>query len=322
MMKKKMRAVSFLGGRRIEVRDVDVPEPAEGQVRVRLKGCGVCASNLPVWEGRNWFTYPYQAGAPGHEAWGVIDACGKNVKGLEPGRSVAVLSHNSYAQYDVAPVSQVAPLPETLADRQFPAEPLGCAVNVLKRCRPQPGEIAAVVGAGFLGTLVTALLSQRGHAVIVLSRRAFALKKAIECGAAYTINIDDPDAVNTVRELTGGRGCSLVIEAVGGQKALDIATELTGERGRLALAGYHQDGLRHVNMQVWNWKGLDVINAHERQTEVYMQGIREAIELTEQGAIPLSTLLTHRYRLEDLSQAMTDLKERPEGFLKGCVMYE
>jgi threonine dehydrogenase-like Zn-dependent dehydrogenase len=322
MMKKKMQAISFLGDRQSEIREVDVPEAEEGQVRVRLKGCGVCASNLPVWEGRSWFRYPYQAGAPGHEAWGVVDACGKNVRGFEPGQAVAILSYNGYAQYDVAPVSQVIGLPEALGDRPFPAEPLGCAVNVLKRCRPQPGEAAAVVGAGFLGTLVTALLAQRGHAVIVLSRRRFALQKAVECGAAYTLNIDDPDAIKEVRELTGGRGCSLVIEAVGGQKALDIATELTGERGRLALAGYHQDGLRQVNMQAWNWKGLDVINAHERQTDVYMQGIREAIELTEQGAIPLKTLLTHRYRLDDLSQAMTDLQERPEGFLKGCVIYE
>jgi len=321
-MTKKMKAVSFLGSRKIEVRQVSLPEPGEGQVRVRLKGCGVCASNVPVWEGRDWFKYPFEAGAPGHEAWGVVDACGPNARGFEPGQNVAVLSYNSYAQYDVAPVSQLAALPDELAGKPFPAEPLGCAVNVLRRCRPQPGETAAVIGAGFLGTLVTALLARRGHSVIVLSRRPFALKKAVECGAAYTFNISDPDAAAKVGELTGGRGCSLVIEAVGSQNALDIATQLTGQRGRLALAGYHQDGPRRVNMQDWNWKGLDVINAHERQTEVYMQGIRKAIELTGQGAIPLDALLTHRYRLEDLSQAMCDLQERPEGFLKGCVIYE
>ena len=65
-------------------------------------------------------------------------------------------------------------------------------------------------------------------------------------------------------ELTGGRFCDVVIEAVGKQWPLDLAAELAGERGRLIIAGYHQDGLRQVNMQLWNWRGLDVINAHQR----------------------------------------------------------
>jgi len=54
-----------------------------------------------------------------------------------------------------------------------------------------------------------------------------------------------------------------VIEAAGQQWPLDLATELTRERGRLIIAGYHQDGPRQINMQLWNWRGLDVINAHE-----------------------------------------------------------
>lgn len=318
-----MRAALFLGARRVEIREIDLPEPREGQVRVRLSGCGVCASNLPVWEGRSYFQYPYRAGAPGHEGWGVIDACGKNVSGIEPGQPAALLSYNGYAQYDLAPLEQVAVLPPRLAEKPFPAEPLGCAVNVFQRCQAQAGEFAAVVGAGFLGNLLIALLSYHGCRVIAVSRRPFALAKATECGAQHTFDSEYPQrTAAAVMEVTGGRGCALVIEAVGGQKSLDLATALTAERGRLAIAGYHQDGLRHVNMQVWNWKGLDVINAHERQTEIYMEGIRRAISLVEEGIIPLGQLLTHYYPLEELSQAMQDMQERPQGFLKGCMIYE
>ena len=89
---------------------------------------------------------------------------------------------------------------------------------------------------------------------------------------------DDPDgrprraSSSAVKELTGGAFCDRVIEAVGKQWPLDLAAELTRERGRLIVAGYHQDGPRQVNMQLWNWRGLDVINAHERDPEVYMRG--------------------------------------------------
>src|SRR3982750_3726402 len=61
------------------------PEPGEHEVRVRLEGSGVCASSLPVWEGRAWFSYPLEAGSPGHEGWGIVDAVGEGVRGISVG---------------------------------------------------------------------------------------------------------------------------------------------------------------------------------------------------------------------------------------------
>src|SRR2546423_1110343 len=68
--------------REINVRELEFREPAAGEVRVRIEGCGVCASNLPLWQGKPWFEYPVEAGAPGHEAWGRVDAIGPGVTGL------------------------------------------------------------------------------------------------------------------------------------------------------------------------------------------------------------------------------------------------
>ncbi len=93
---------------------------------MKLEGCGVRGSNLPVWEGRPWFDYPLDAGAPGHEGWGTIDAAGEEVDGLACGDRVALLSYNAYAAYDVAPASGVVKLPDALKGRAFPGEPLAC----------------------------------------------------------------------------------------------------------------------------------------------------------------------------------------------------
>ena len=91
------------------------------------------------------------------------------------------------------------------------------------------------------------------------------------------------EIIERVRELTGGTFCDRVIEAVGKQWPLDLAAELTREGGRLVIAGYHQDGPRQVNMQLWNWRGFDVANAHERDPAVAVRGMREAVEAIESG---------------------------------------
>jgi threonine dehydrogenase-like Zn-dependent dehydrogenase len=128
--------------------------------------------------------------------------------------------------------------------------------------------------------------------------------------------------IDQVKDLTGGDGCEVVIEAVGAQWPLDLAAELTGVRGRLVIAGYHQDGPRQVSMQNWNWKGLDVINAHERDPRIYVEGMREAVTMAALGALPVGELLTHSYPLDELPQAMRHMEERPEGFMKGWIRYD
>ena len=62
-----MRAAIIAEPRRAEIMDVPVPEPGANQLLVRLEGCGVCASNIPPWEGKPWFNYPMPPGALGHE---------------------------------------------------------------------------------------------------------------------------------------------------------------------------------------------------------------------------------------------------------------
>jgi threonine dehydrogenase-like Zn-dependent dehydrogenase len=107
---------------------------------------------------------------------------------------------------------------------------------------------------------------------------------------------------------------------VGKQWPLDLAAELTRERGRLVVAGYHQDGPRQVNMWLWNWRGLDVINAHERDPKVYLRGIREAVEAVASGRLDPAPLYTHRYPLESLGEALDATRDRPDGFLKALVV--
>src|SRR3954447_25479787 len=106
----------------LQVVSLAIPEPGPHDIRICLEGSGVCASNLPVWEGRPWFAYPLDPGAPGHEGWGRIESVGSEVRDLAPGQRVACVSQHAYAGVDVAPASAVVALPAELDAEPFPGE--------------------------------------------------------------------------------------------------------------------------------------------------------------------------------------------------------
>jgi threonine dehydrogenase-like Zn-dependent dehydrogenase len=307
----------------VRVDAVRTPEPSPNEVRVRLEGCGVCGSNLAVWEGRPWFSYPLEAGSPGHEAWGVIEAAGAEVDGFRSGDRVAVLSHHAFAEVDLADSRHVIAIPDKLESTPFPGEALGCAMNVLARSDIRHGQWVAIIGIGFLGALLVRLAANAGAKVLAISRRDTSLETARRMGATEVIRLDDHHRIiDDVRALTSGAFCERVIEATGYQWPLDLAAELCAERAKLVIAGYHQDGPRQVNMQLWNWRGLDVINAHERDPLAYVAGMRSAIEAVASGALDPSPLYTHRFRLDELPDALNLLRNRDEPFVKALVTYD
>lgn len=316
-----MQAAVLSGPGRLELREVPLPEPAPGQVRIRLEGCGVCASNLTPWAGTPWMRYPTEPGGLGHEGWGVVDALGAGVQGLREGQRVAALSYRAYAEYDLADADALVPLPDALAGRPFPGEPLGCALNIFRRSEIRAGQTVAIIGVGFLGALLTRLATNAGARVLAISRRPFSLEVARQMGAAELIPLDDHwRIIEQVKDLTGGAFCDRVIEAVGKQWPLDLAGELTRERGRLIVAGYHQDGPRQVNLQLWNWRGLDVINAHERDPQLYLAGMHAAVAAVAAGELEPAPLYTHRFPLARLADALDATRDRPDGFLKALVV--
>jgi threonine dehydrogenase-like Zn-dependent dehydrogenase len=319
-MSEVMQAAVITGPGESAVVQAQRPRAGAGEVVVRLEGCGVCASNLPLWQGRPWFSYPAQPGAPGHEGWGRVQEVGPGVKGLCEGERVTFLSYNAYAEFDKVAAASVAKLPASLDEIPFPGEPVGCAMNVFRRSDIEPRQSVAVIGTGFLGAIFTALACARGARVIAISRRSYALEVAKSYGAFETVLMDDHQRViDRVREIAGEQGCDRVIEATGYQWPLDLAGELVRERGKLVIAGFHQDGVRQVNVQLWNWKGLDVINAHERDAKIYMEGIRGGISAAEAGLFDVGELVTHSYTLDQLGSAYQALEQRPDGFLKGMI---
>ena len=275
-----MRAAVLAGPGRVVVQERRAPEPGPGEILVRVEGCGVCGSSLPLWEGRPWFDYPAEPGAPGHEVWGRT----------EDGRRVTGLSGTGFAELELLREDELVVLPPELDGTPFPGEALGCAVNVVRRADVRTGQEVAVVGMGFLGTVVARLCELRGAHVTPVRRE------------------DEPEPE-----------FERVIEAAGTQAALDKASRLVATGGLLAIAGFHQDGPRTVDLQSWNWRGIDVVNAHERDPRRSLAGMREAVRLAASGELDVSALVTHTFGLDEVERAFAAASRRGPGFLKAIV---
>lgn len=314
-----MLAMRLTAPERFEPVEAPRPRAAPRHAVVRIEGCGVCGSNLDPWLGQPWHEYPFDAGTPGHEAWGVVEEIGEGYEGPGVGERVATLSGRAFAEFDAVHESQVIGLPRTLDGRDVPAEPLACAMNVIERSRISAGDVVAVVGVGYLGSLLVQLADRAGATVHAFSKRPSSRRTALEMGAKSARDLNDLDASADAIRQEEGRLCDVVIEAAGAQAAIDAATTLTRVRGRLVIAGYHQDGSRTVNMQLWNWRGIDVINAHERDPERYVSGMRRAVEAMSDNRLHPDPLHTHEMPLTELNDAMRLLRDRPEGFVKAIV---
>src|SRR4051794_4924074 len=95
----QMRAAVLTGANQFKVDQVGIPQPGPDEVRIRLQGTGVCASNLAHWQGMPWSEYPMEPGTLGHEGWGIVDATGSAVTEVRTGDRVAALSYKAYAEY-------------------------------------------------------------------------------------------------------------------------------------------------------------------------------------------------------------------------------
>jgi len=289
----QMHSAVLAGPHRVQIEHHPKPEPAAGEVLVRVEGCGICGSSVPVWDGRPWFTYPLRPGAPGHEGWGVVEQVGDHTQAGLIGSRVAFLSGGAFAEYDVAAAELLVRLPSELDELPFPGEAFGCVFNAFRRSDVRAGQTVAVVGMGFFGS-AWAQLARAAGADVREVRRTTDWHSWIE-------------------------RCERVLEAGGTQAALETASQLVAPGGRLIVGAYHQDGLRTVDMQSWNWRGLDVVNAHERDPGVQHAGMREAARLAAAGTFDVEALVTHRFPLRRLADAFGAASRRPPGFVKAWV---
>lgn len=317
-----MKQALVVGPKRIELDDVEPPEAGPGQVRVRVTSCGVCASELPGYlagpKGRD----PLR---PGHEVSGVIDRVGAGVSGLAEGMPVTGLFQAGFAEYAVTSADRVLPVPDGIDADDVMGEPWSCVVSAANRIRVDVGDTVAMVGLGFMGLLMLQLIRHQWSARVVgVDPRPDVREIALRMGADEVMAPEEVPAsmlIGMRRAIVPGTGADLAIESTGVGPGLTLASRMVREHGRLAILGYHNHGggERTVHVQLWNWKALEVLNAHERREGAKMSAMRQAMRMLSAGRIDTRPLITHRLPLERIEEAFGMSETKPEGYVKALI---
>lgn len=268
----------------------------------------------------------------GHEPSGLIENVGQRVDALQIGQRVTVLPTRSgpftqytsggFAEYMAVPQEHVAPIPEGVEFVEAMGEPIACLVSAVERTEIRLADRVAVVGSGFMGLAILQLVALRGpKEIIAVDVRQDALENALRLGADRALR---PEEVRPEDKLVEweqiGRGMDVVFEVSGTQAGLTMAGEMTKAHGTLSIVGYHADGMRTIDMGLWNWKGVNVINAHERRNDHLMRCMRAGLDLIGKGKLDMASLVTHTYPLHRVDDAFRAMRDKPRGFIKAAVL--
>ncbi len=295
--------------------DAEKPQPGPGEVLVKTVSCGVCGGDLQQYRDRANLGSNGET-LLGHEGSGVVEAVGEGVTAFSAGDVVTSLE-GGYADYFTCREDLLLKVPEGIDPMIALGEPVACCVHAVNRFPDVYGKTAAVVGCGFMGLICLQLLKIRGaEEVVAIDLHEGRRSMALQLGASRAISpaeLPDFDPDDGLFDI--------VVEAAGAQSAVDLSTELVTQHGSLNLVGYHEsgDGQRTVNMQLWNFKAIDVHNGHVRRMDEKLDAMRDGLELMRQGLLATGPLVS-RYSLDDVQDAFSDFAAAKEGLFKAVLI--
>ncbi len=305
----------------LEVTDVPMPDAVDAAL-VRVGQVGICGTDIKILAGKIPVRYPR---IMGHEMVGevvtapessplsvgakvLVDpgvACGWCsmcqagrfnicVNGGLLGRDV----DGVFTEYAVVPGNRLVPVPESLSDIATGVlQVLGTCIHAMKAIDQFPGRVAAVVGLGVAGQLITQLLKLRGLTVVGITRSEWKRHLALQSGAHFAAAPDQ--AASLLAKVTGGRGPDLVVEAVGTESTLAQAIELAATGGEIVVYGTLTGGGQGLPYYQLYHKELTLHNPRAALIGDYADGVALAAD----GALSLEPIVTHVLDLEDAAKA-------------------
>ncbi len=339
-----MKALVLNEYKKLDLMEVSSPDAAPNEVLIRVRSCGICGSDVHGYDGSSGRRIPPVI--MGHEASGVVAKVGSAVRGFDPGERVTFDSmiccrncvfcregrpnlcedrrvlgvscddyrrHGAFAEYVAVPNHIVFRVPDGVSfDEAAMVEPVSVAVHAVARAKPSLGDKALVVGAGMIGLLTTQALRSAGCGrIFVVDLAADRLRLAKELGADETIQSGDgTDVPAVVREITGGLGADLVMEAVGVDVTVAMSMDSVRKGGRVVLIGNIAPTVS-FGLQSVVTREIDVLGSCASSNDY-----PACLDLMRRGAIRVRPVLSASVPLERGQEMFDRLYAREPGLTK------
>jgi len=327
-----MKALVLKGPERLEIENVAIPKPADGQVLIRVKYCGICGSDL----------HAYHVGKPeglilGHEFTGEIVDIGPGVTGWNPGQRVAVIpgvlcgtcyscrqglynlcersmygglgltAPGAMAEYICVKSDMLRELPENVDFLNGAlAEPLAVSLHAIYQGNLQVGEKVLITGAGPIGMLCLKLALIGGASEIwVIESNPRRREMAHKAGASYVLP-PERDSLRMIRRCAEP-GINLALECAGVPDALNMALKSVRPRGRVVVAGIHQ-----IPVEV-EFNRIAVKEIQIRGSFGFIGEMESALNLISKNTGDFETIITDVVSLEEAPAAFHDLFKSRRG---------
>lgn len=320
----------FLGNGAFETREMPKPVLRDNEVLVKVAACGVCGTDVHIFHGDKGASDVCPPVVLGHEFSGVVTEIGSGVKKLRVGDHVAI-DPNSYcgechycrigkkqlctnlyavgvsrdggfAEYCHVPEAQCYTLdPDIPLEYGAMAEPLACCIHGIDRAQIRVGDTVLVIGGGAIGLLMVQLARLSGASRVILSEPVELRRRiALQLGADAVIDPIHESVKERITELTGVEGTDVVIECVGNTAATAQAFEATKRGTTVLLFSVPKSGAVHpLSLEQVFQKELRIVGSiinpdtHQR-----------AVDLINSGRIILEPILTHRFPVEKVEEAI------------------
>lgn len=339
-----MKAALFYGPNEpLRIEEVEKPSPGNGEILVRVKACGVCHTDLHyVDHGVPTFKEPPVI--LGHEASGTVEELGVGVEGFKEGDRVLIppvftcgtcqmcrtgrenICENmrmvgnhldgAYAEYMVAPQKDTIPLPE-----EVPLEE-GCVVSdavstpfhaLMNRAHLRAGDKVALFGCGGLGLNAIQIAKAMGSFVVAIDVKEKKLEYASSFGADVVLLWEEGIA-KKIRRLTGG-GVDVAVEAIGNPSVMRASFSSLRTGGKLIIMGYSEKDLVLSAGRVM-FREMEILGSLGCPPYLYPR----LLEMVKRGSIRVKELVTHRFPLDEINDALSLLREGDESLIRAIIL--
>jgi L-gulonate 5-dehydrogenase len=338
----KIGIVETPGVLKIAERDVPVIKNSN-DVLIKVKRVGICGSDIHIFHGKNPFAvYPR---VWGHEFVGEVVETGGGAQGVNKGARVVVepiiYCGNCYAcrqgrgnvceslkvmgvhidggcqEYVVVPAANVHALPDSVSwDEAVLIEPFTIGAQACYRGNVQAGDFVLVMGAGTIGLTVAVMAKLAGAKVIISDLVPEKLSYAQSLGVDYAINAKTENVFDRVREITGGMGSNVTVDAVCIKKSFEDAVEITSTAGRVVELSFNETKSEIAPVGIIK-KELTICGSR-LQTKRFPV----VIDYLKQGKLPLKGFVTRTFPLAEMIPAFDYVDKNNATVRKVVINFE